>query len=83
MKITHNPIPENSGGLPVNASEILKIQQQDGQTVLTLADGRNYIATQAVLNRHAPAVGDYLVARTDGYEYASSKAALQEGHKLV
>lgn len=79
MKITHvaNPVR-------VHARVVRDvIAGGDGNTLLTLDDGTEYIAGPEMTARHTPVTGDYLVEQLDGYIYINPKDVFERKYAAV
>jgi hypothetical protein len=79
MKITHvaNPVR-------VRARVVFEtIASDDGNTLLKLDDGTEYIAGPEMTARHTPVTGDYLVEQLDGYIYINPKDVFERKYAAV
>ena len=79
MKITHTANP-----VKVHARVVQEaISGGDGNTLLQLDDGTEYIAGPEMTARHTPIPGDYLVEQLDGYIYINPKEVFERKYAAV
>ena len=71
--------------IQIDASEIVGIgtADNDGNLPLALSDGTNFTATQPMLARYVPVVGDYVVTQDDGYVYLNPKNVFERKYSPV
>lgn len=78
MDFTHiaNPVA-------VVARTILAVSPITEGAMLALDDTTNYFASHAMLSRHTPVPGDYLVTQDDGYQYVNPKDVFERKYASV